>query len=92
MLYATDTPAVVELVLLAHNPDASTTMRFAANQALTWFDPETDLPEEKLPEPDPIRLLKLALLHGDMAVRVAAGDELAGMLKPTSVWMTAGGR
>ena len=93
-LYATDSPAVVELLLVAHNPDVSTLKRYQASMALEWFDPSTDLPRgrDDDDEPEAVKLLKAALLSGNMAVRIAAGDELVGMLKPASVWATAGGR
>jgi hypothetical protein len=91
-LFATDSPAVTELLLLAHSPDVSTLKRYQANMALEWFNPEADVPlrPADLEDPEPIRLLRLAFLSGNMTVRIAAGDDLARMLKPTSVWETAG--
>jgi len=94
-LYGTDAPSVVELLLLAHNPDAATLKRYAASMALEWFDPAVDLPHARDDddESEPVKLLKTALMNGDMAVRIAAGDELARMLAPSNVWATAqGGR
>lgn len=93
-MYGTDSPAVVELLLVAHNPDVSTLKRYQASMALEWFDPSVDLPRARHDddEPEAVKLLKTALMNGDMRVRIAAGDELARMLAPSSVWATAGGR
>ena len=72
--FNTDSPAVVELLLLAHNQDADTWKRYAANQALTWFDPEADLPEVRLPDPPFIRALKWAVYAYDPEARKQAVD------------------
>jgi len=74
--YATDSPAVVELLLLAHNPDVSTTVRYAANQALTWFDPESEMPEEKLPEPAALRAFRWCVYAYDLEARKRATSAL----------------
>jgi hypothetical protein len=71
-LYATDIPAVVELILLVHNEDVSTTLRYAATQALTWFDPEVDQPEARLPEPPALRAIRWACYAWDRTTREAA--------------------
>lgn len=94
MVYATDCPAVVELILVAHDSDVSRLKRYRAAMALEWFDPSVDLPRAKddEDESEAVKLLKAALLDGDMRVRIAAGDELARMLAPSSVWATAGER
>lgn len=90
-LYAADSPAVVELLLVAHNPAVSALKRYQAEMALEWFDPSVDLPRRPSDqeESEPVRLLRLALLSGDMPVRIAAGRELARMLAPSSVWAIA---
>jgi HEAT repeat protein len=86
-LFATDAPAVVELLLLAHNPDASPLRRYQAGMALEWFDPSIDVPRARHDDdPEAVKLLRTALLSGHVRVRIAAGDQLAGMLKPSTVW------
>lgn len=92
-LYGTDSPAVVALLLVAHNPDVSTLKRYQASMALEWFDPAVDLPRARDDDDDPaaVNLLKTALVNGDMRVRIMAGDELGRMLAPASVWATAKG-
>lgn len=93
-IYGTDSPAVTELLLLAHDPDISRLKRYQANMALEWFDPSVELPRARgdEDEPEAVKLLKAALLHGDMRVRIAAGNDLTRMLKPTNVWQKVGVR
>lgn len=87
ILYGTQAPAVVELLLMADNPDASRSERYAAEMALEWFDPSAILPARPsdLEEPKAVTLLRTALLDGTMAVRIAAGDQLAALLAPATI-------
>ena len=75
-LYATDSPAVIELLLLAHNPDADRLKRYAANQALMWFDPALELPEARLPEPAAVRAFRWAVFAYDLEARKKAMNAL----------------
>jgi len=71
-LYSTDSPAVIELLLLAHNPDISTLKRYQASMALEWFDPVAALPEERLPEPAAVRAFRWAVYAYDLEARKQA--------------------
>jgi len=86
--FASDEPAIVELLLLEGNPAADSLKRKAAAMALEWFDPNAVvlLRPSDHEDPEPVRLLRIALLSGEIAVRISAGDELARMLNPASVW------
>lgn len=90
--YATDEPAVIELLLLECDPSKSRALRLAAAFALEWFDPHAEIPRRPsdTDESEAVRLLRLALTDGRMRVRVAAGRQLADMLRPArSAWRKA---
>ena len=72
-LFNTDSPAVVELLLLAHNQDADTLKRYAANMALEWFDPEVELPTPAhLEEPPALRAIRWCIYAYDPEARKQA--------------------
>lgn len=73
-LYDTDSPAVVELLVLAGNLDASTLKRYQAEMALEWFDPSVDLPETPQAEPPALRAIRWCVYAYDRQAREAAAD------------------
>jgi hypothetical protein len=73
-LFNSDAPAVVELLLLAQNQDADIWKRYAANMALTWFDPEAELPEARLSEPPALRALRWCIYAYDPEARKEAAE------------------
>jgi hypothetical protein len=86
--FATGEPAVVKLLLPEGNPAADSLKQRAAALPLEWFDPQAIVPTRPsyVEDPEPVRLLRKALLSGEMAVRIKAGDELAELLTPTTAW------
>lgn len=80
-LYDTDSPAVVELLLLEGNADANPTKRYAASRALEWFDPECELPETRLPEPPTLRAIRWCVYAYDRQAREAAAEAAAAHLE-----------
>ena len=73
--FNTDSPAVVELLLLAHNQDADGWKRYAANMALEWFDPEIDLPTPAhLEEPPALRAIRCCIDAYDPEARKQAAE------------------
>ena len=84
--YHSSSPAVVELLLLANDPDVTDRERLRAMLALEWFDPEAVLPLRPCDtaESRAVRLLREAFESGEVATRIQAGDELAELLKRAS--------
>ncbi len=72
-LFDTDSPAVVELLLLAHSEDVSTLKRYQATMALEWFDPSVELPTPAhLEEPPALRAIRWCIYAYDPEARQAA--------------------
>lgn len=77
-LFNTDSPAVVELLLLAHNEDVSTLKRYQANMALEWFDSEVELPSPAhLEEPPALRAIRWCIYAYDPEARKQAAAAAA---------------
>ena len=77
-LYNTDAPAVAELLLVAHNEDASTLKRYQANMALEWFDPDVELPTPAhLGELPALRAIRWCIYAYDPEARKQAAEVAA---------------
>ncbi len=80
-LYASDEPAVVELLLLATNTAAPSTRRVAAWLALDWFDPAVSVPAARRPEEDvAVCLVRWLGLGRDLQTRQRAAHDLVRLL------------